>query len=171
MATAKQKKILELGQVEFEDGVKDTDRIVISEHDTGVWEKGPRAGPQGMFYLYDKDGYLLDIQFGKLVDKSLSQKRPKRYNGAVQGPANTKGRPKKIVKEVKVVKKKTKPATKPAKTVRRKAKPVKKTKTKRQKKSAKQKRQYKMSDETRALRAEAMRARMKAYWAKKKAEK
>ena len=144
MATAHQKKILELGKVEFEDGVKDTDRIVISEWDTGVG-----FGPKGYFYLYDKDGHLLDIQVGELVDKSLTQKRPKMKNSAIQGPAKTKGRPKKVKPEV-VPEKKTRSAA------------VQQTSDKRK---------YKMSDETRAKRAEAMRARMKAYWAKKKAAK
>lgn len=166
MATALHKKIIALGKIEFEGGVKDTDKIVISEWDTGVG-----FGPKGYFYLYDKDGHLQDIQVGELVDKSLSQKRPKMKSSAIQGPANTKGRPKKTTNETKVVKQKKKPATKPAKKKRSKAEPVRKTKGKSKRKPAKAKRQYKMSDETRALRAEAMRARMKAYWAKKKAEK
>lgn len=164
MATALHKKILALGNIEFDAEVRDSDYIVITEWDTGVG-----FGPRGYFYLYDKNGCLQDIQVGELVDKSLSQKPPQTKTTAIQGPIRTKGRPKKnaIENKVKITKLKVKLPSKAEKIKTQKRKAISAT----QQKPVKQKRQYKMSDQTRAARAEAMRLRMKAYWEKKKAVK
>lgn len=145
MVTALQQKILSLGKVEFESGVKDSDYLVVQEYRS-----------KGFFYLYDKNGRLLDIQVGEVIDKKFTQKRPKLQSISSQGPvAKKRGRPSKKTSstDVKIVEKQS--------TV---------VLTEKTSLGVKQKRQYKMSDEQRQKRAERMRATMKTYWEKKKGE-
>lgn len=62
MVTEYQKRLLDLGNVEFEN-IEDSDVITFE-----TWDQG--FGPRSFFYLYSPKGELKDVQCGKFVPQS-----------------------------------------------------------------------------------------------------
>lgn len=160
MVTEIQKTILDQGKVFFCREVEDSDKIVVQATKFNASDT-----PSFWFYLYDSKGNLVDVQKGQPIDLSISQRKPVHTRKPFQGPKSKKERfsTVELQSSIEEDNHSLHLSAKPKKVVKR----PKKDKSNIAPSNG---RKYNISEEVRIKRAEAMRIRMKNYWAKKKAE-